>query len=54
MVLLGVKFYRNDPRGNKQEFELVGGSSYRGFELLRVKLQLTYQGNKGEIEVGSS
>ena len=32
------KLYKNDLRGNKNYFELVGGSSYRGFELLRVKL----------------
>ena len=32
------KLYKNDFRGNKNYFELVGGSSYRGFELLRVKL----------------
>ena len=35
-----VILYGNDPRGNKNYFELVGGSSYRGFELPRVKLQL--------------
>ena len=27
----GVKLYRNDLRGNKNYFELAGGSSYRGF-----------------------
>ena len=32
-----VKLYRNDLKGNKNYFELAG--SYRGFELLRVKLQ---------------
>ena len=32
------KLYKNDLRGNKNYFELVGGSSYRGFELPRVKL----------------
>ena len=37
--LLRVKLYRNDLRENKNYFELVGGSSYRGFELPRVKLQ---------------
>jgi len=36
---LRVKLYINDLRGNKNYFELVGGSSYRGFELPRVKLQ---------------
>ena len=30
--------YRNDLKGKKSYFELAGGSSYRGFELLRVKL----------------
>ena len=28
--------YINDLRGNKNHFELAGGSSYRGFELPRV------------------
>ena len=34
-----VKLYKNDPRGKKNYFELAGGSSYRGFELPRVKLE---------------
>ena len=34
-----VKLYRNDLKGHKNYFELAGSSSYRGFELLRVKLQ---------------
>ena len=34
--LLRVKSYRNDVRGNKNYFELVGGSSYWGFELSGV------------------
>ena len=29
----------NDLKGNENGFELAGGSSYRGFELPRVKLQ---------------
>ena len=29
----------NDLKGNGNYFELAGGSSYRGFELPRVKLQ---------------
>ena len=29
----------NDLKGNENWFELTGGSSYRGFELPRVKLQ---------------
>ena len=33
------KLYRNDLTGNKNYFELAEGSSYRGFELPRVKLQ---------------
>ena len=32
-----VKLCRNDLEGNKNNFELAGGSSYRGFELPRVK-----------------
>ena len=34
-----VKLYWNDLKGNKNYFELRVGLSYRGFELLRVKLQ---------------
>ena len=34
-----VKLYRNELKGNKNYFELARGSSYRGFELQRVKLQ---------------
>ena len=35
-----VKLYKeNDLKGKIFQFELAGGSSYRGFELLRVKLQ---------------
>ena len=37
--VIDVKLYRNDLKGNKNYFELAGGSSYRGFELPRVKLQ---------------
>ena len=33
-----VNLYRNDLKGNKNYFELAGGSSYRGFELPSVKL----------------
>ena len=53
-VLLRVNSYRNDLRGNKNCFELVGGLSYQGFVLPRVKLQLMYEGNPGEINFGSS
>ena len=34
-----VNLYRNEVKGNKNYFELVQGSSYRWFELPRVKLQ---------------
>ena len=44
----------NDLKGNKNYFELAGGSSYRGFELPRVKLHLMYDGNPGEIDFGSN
>ena len=37
--LLRVKLRRNNLKGNKNYFELAGGSSYRGFELMRVRLQ---------------
>ena len=36
---LRVKLFGNDLRGDKNFFELPGGSSYRGLELPRVKLQ---------------
>ena len=49
-----VKLYRKDLKGNKDYFELVGGSTYQGFELPRVKLQYMYEGNPGEIDFGSS
>ena len=34
-----VKLYRKDLKGNINYSELAGSSSYRGFELPRVKLQ---------------
>ena len=37
-----LNYIQNDLKGNENWFELVGGSSYRGFELPRVKLQLMY------------
>ena len=40
--------------GNENCFELAGGSSYRGFDLPRVKLQWMYDGNPGEIASDSS
>ena len=43
-----------NPKGNENCFELAGGSGYRGFELPRVKLQLMYDGNPGEINFGLS
>ena len=43
-----VKLYRNGLRGNKNCFELAGGSSYRG------KITVIYDGNPGEIDFGSS
>ena len=39
LELSRVKLYINDLRGNINDFELARGSSYRGFELPRVKLQ---------------
>ena len=39
LSILRVKLYRNVLKGNKNYFEIAGGSSYRGFELPRVKLQ---------------
>lgn len=37
--LLRVELYRNVLKGNKNYLKLVGGWSYQGFELLRLKLQ---------------
>ena len=39
-VIESKKLYRNDLRGNKNYFDLAAGSSYRGFELPRVKLKV--------------
>ena len=36
LELSQVKLYRHYLRGNKNFFELAGGSSYQGFVLLRV------------------
>ena len=47
-------FLRAQNMGNENYFDLAGGSSYRGFELPRVKLQKMYEGNPGEIYFGSS
>ena len=44
----------NDLKGNENWLELAGDSSYRGFELPRVKLQYMYDENPGEIDFGSS
>ena len=38
-VIESKKLYRNDLR-NKNYFDLAAGSSYRGFELPRVKLKV--------------
>ena len=35
----GKNYIENDLKGYENWFELVGGSSFRGFELLRVTLQ---------------
>ena len=31
--VIGLKLYRNDLKGNKNYFQLLGGLSYRGFEM---------------------
>ena len=49
-----MKYIENDLKGNGNYFELAEGSSYRGFELLRVKLQEMYERNPREIDFGSS
>ena len=47
--------YKKDLKRNKKDyFKLVEGLSYRGFRLLRVKLQQMYEGNPGEIDFVSS
>ena len=52
--LTRVKLCRNNLKGNKNYFELAGGLSYQGLELLRVKLQWMYEGNPVEIIFGLS
>ena len=49
-----VKVYRKWPEGKRKLVRVSGSSSYRGFELPRVKLQWTYDGNPGEIDFGLS
>ena len=49
-----VKLFRNDLKGNKNYFELAGGSSYQLCELPRVKLWQMYEGNPEKIDFGSS
>ena len=52
--LSSLKSCRHVPlKGSKTYFELVGGSSYRGFQLWKVKLQQMYDENPGAID-GSS
>ena len=52
-VKIRVKLYRKWPEG-KQKLVWVGGSSsFRGFELLRVKLEQMYDGNPREVDFGS-
>ena len=53
--LLRVRLYiKNDLKGKENCLELAGGSSYRGFEFLRVKLQKMYHGFPKEIDFDSS
>ena len=40
--------------GNKNCFQSVEGLSYQGLALARVKFQLMYDRNTGEIDFGSS
>ena len=50
-----LKLCRDDPKENKNYVESAGGSSYRGFEQPRVKLQWKYESrNREEIDYGSS
>ena len=44
----GSNILENDLRGNENWFEFSGSSSYWGFELPRVKLQRTCDGNPGK------
>ena len=52
--VIGVKLYRKWPEGKQKLVQVSGSSSYRGFELRKVKLQWMYDGNPGEIDFGSS
>ena len=42
------KLYRKWPEGKRKLVRVSGSSSYGGFELPRVKLQLMYDGNPGK------
>ena len=48
------KHIESDLEGNKNCFQSVEGLSYQGLALARVKFQLMYDRNTGEIDFGSS
>ena len=48
------KIGRKWPEGKQKLVQVSGSLSYRGFELLRVKLQWMYDRNPGEIDFGLS
>ena len=50
LELSRVKLYRNDLKGNKNYFEFAEGSSYRGFELPRVRVSKCNSKCKKEIQ----
>ena len=54
-VIEGKIAYRSELKGNKNYFEIAGGSSYRWFELPRVKLQqMKSRGNRLWFELARS
>ena len=44
----GQNYIENDLKGNENCFELAGGSSYRGFELLGGDFTSVVEGNHSE------
>ena len=51
-VIEGKIAYKTELKGNKNYFEIAGGSSYRWFELPRVKLQqMKSRGNRLWLEL---
>ena len=44
-----IELYRNDLKGDKNYYELAGGSSYLGFELLRENYSTCVKEIQGKL-----